>query len=65
MKYLSRFISRCPWIFVVFAFLLLIAGWTTAFILAGRVNTTQVPLTPLVDPASESGSPAATPTPRP
>jgi hypothetical protein len=65
MKFLSRFISRCPWIFVVFAFLLLIAGWTTAFILAGRVNTTQVPLTPPANPASESGSFPATPTANP
>lgn len=64
MKSLSRFISRFPWIFVVFAFLLLIAVWTSAFILAGRVNTTEVPLTP-PDPVRESGSPPATPPAKP
>jgi ABC-type arginine/histidine transport system permease subunit len=51
MKTLLQFIHRNPWIYVVLAFLLLIAAWTTAYILAGRVNTTEVPLTP---PASHA-----------
>ena len=59
MKPLFRFVARYPWIFVVLAFLLLIAGWTTAYILAGRVNTSEVPLSP---PTHHS---PATPTDKP
>ena len=51
MNRLFQFILRNPWIWVVVAFLVLIAVWITAFILAGRVDTTEVPLTPPADHA--------------
>lgn len=58
MNFPMRLISRHPWIFVVFAFLLLITAWTAAYILAGRVNTSEVPLTP---PANHATPPPAAP----
>ncbi len=59
MNRLLQFILRRPWIWVVVAFLILIAVWITAFILAGRMDTTEVPLSP---PAHSS---PATPTAKP
>ena len=46
MKTLLQFIYRNPWIYIVLAFLILIGVWITAYILAGRVPTQEVPLTP-------------------
>jgi hypothetical protein len=51
MKTLLQFIYRNPWIYVVLAFLVLIAAWITVFILSHRVPSTEVPLTP---PASHA-----------
>ena len=46
MRSLFQFVSRNPWIYIVLAFLLLIASWVAAYILASGVPTHEVPLSP-------------------
>jgi hypothetical protein len=46
MRALFRFVARNPWIFIVLAFLLLIAAWVVTYLLAARLPSQTLPAGP-------------------